>query len=118
MTTFKKAPEKKQGFVESIKRSFLNSPALKASKLKKDAEIKERIYDIGYKYAAILMRFNDLDPSRIASMSDEDVTIQHKAAFKSFMKGGKSIEIIKDDCIQRVHFRIKNRVSVFPMREK
>ena len=42
--------------------------------------------------------------------ADMNISPEQEKAFKYYKKNSASIEILKDDFLQKVHFRVKNKV--------
>ncbi|CAH1798712.1 unnamed protein product [Owenia fusiformis] len=82
---------------------------LQEEKRELSKEMKERLYENGFSFFLVLARLYDIDPNMAG---DEVVTYinilpEQKQAYEFYKKSSMSIEIIKDDNLQRVNFRVK-----------
>ncbi|CAD5118285.1 DgyrCDS6999 [Dimorphilus gyrociliatus] len=73
--------------------------------LKRDPEIDDSLKECSFLFTLVLARFFDIDTS---SESRLNIDEQEKAILEVYKGSCQSVEIIKDDHIQKVHFRVKN----------
>lgn len=62
--------------------------------------------DVGFSFYLILARMHDIDPKIINTLH---ITTQQQKAFSFYKKNCSSIEIVKDDCLQKINFRVRNK---------
>ncbi len=97
--------------------------------------MRETLIEVGFVYYFILARFYDIDPlmqeregwsprqqmyrnspqngivvTKIFSFSDLAISFEQEKAFRYYKKNSMSVELLKDDYLQKVHFRVKNKV--------
>uniref|UniRef100_A0A1I8JJ97 CCHC-type domain-containing protein n=2 Tax=Macrostomum lignano TaxID=282301 RepID=A0A1I8JJ97_9PLAT len=77
------------------------------NRLEEDKELREAVYSVGFSFYTILARLYDIDPT-IAKEELQITELQQKA-FKFFKKNSMTIEILKNDNLQKIHFRVKNK---------
>uniref|UniRef100_A0A1I8I1W9 Ion_trans domain-containing protein n=1 Tax=Macrostomum lignano TaxID=282301 RepID=A0A1I8I1W9_9PLAT len=75
--------------------------------VEEDKELREAVYSVGFSFYTILARLYDIDPT-IAKKELQITELQQKA-FKFFKKNSMTIEILKNDNLQKIHFRVKNK---------
>lgn len=102
--------------------------------------VKETLMKLGFTYFFILQRFYDIDPKLTHEgwlqtwlnnlnslvfkynciklifcyfLSDLHITPDQEAAFRYYNKNSMSIEVLKDDILQKVNFRVTNKVRHF-----
>ncbi|XP_071176008.1 inositol 1,4,5-trisphosphate-gated calcium channel ITPR2-like isoform X12 [Mytilus edulis] len=68
--------------------------------------VKDTLMDVGFSYYLILARMNDIDPHLSSHLK---ITPEQQKAFDFYKKNSSSIEIVKDDVLQKVNFRVKNK---------
>lgn len=103
-------------------------------------QLRETLMEVGFTFFLILARMQDIDPLMISSkflvlkasiflhscilrmlgffwriniasiFAALQVTPDQKKAYEFYQKNSLSIEIIKDDVLQKVNFRVKNKV--------
>nr|XP_022341734.1 inositol 1,4,5-trisphosphate receptor type 2-like isoform X7 [Crassostrea virginica] len=69
-------------------------------------QLRETLMEVGFTFFLILARMQDIDPLMISTLQ---VTPDQKKAYEFYQKNSLSIEIIKDDVLQKVNFRVKNK---------
>ncbi|KAK3085572.1 hypothetical protein FSP39_005468 [Pinctada imbricata] len=74
--------------------------------VKQKNQLKDTLMEVGFTFYLILARMLDLDPHLNEKLN---VTADHMRAFEFYKKNSLSIEILKDDVLQKVHFRVKNK---------
>ncbi|XP_036354795.1 inositol 1,4,5-trisphosphate receptor type 3-like, partial [Octopus sinensis] len=62
--------------------------------------------DVGFSLYIILARMIDIDPRVFLTVH---ITPQQQKAFNFYKKNCSSIEIVKDDCLQKINFRVRNK---------
>ena len=50
-------------------------------------------------------------PSLALSFLEYTIPEDNRSSFKAFSRAGQSIEIVKDGYLQRIYFRVKDKVS-------
>uniref|UniRef100_A0A1I8GW73 AarF/ABC1/UbiB kinase family protein n=1 Tax=Macrostomum lignano TaxID=282301 RepID=A0A1I8GW73_9PLAT len=70
-------------------------------------ELMETVFDVGFSFYVILARLYDIDP--LMGKKELRITDVQQKAFKLFKKNSMTIEIVKGDNLQRMHFRVKNK---------
>uniref|UniRef100_A0A1I8H486 MIR domain-containing protein n=1 Tax=Macrostomum lignano TaxID=282301 RepID=A0A1I8H486_9PLAT len=83
------------------------SRVAKFYRLRKLEDVKQDLVEVGFKYFIVLARFNDLDKELYKRIDDPDR--EYLKAYKYMSKFGDSVEIVKDECLHRVHFRVQSR---------
>ncbi|BFZ12930.1 hypothetical protein BsWGS_15969 [Bradybaena similaris] len=73
---------------------------------KKKSKLRESIIEVGFTFYLILARMIDVDPHLIESLK---LTPENIKAFEYYRKNSLSIEIVKDEILQKVNFRVKNK---------
>lgn len=99
--------------------------------VKVDPETKEMLDEVGFTFYLILARVYDLDPKLVKTegqlpsyfefllyvsffmfWSKVNITSQQMEAFNHYRKNTMSIEILKEDHLQKINFRVKNKVRI------
>uniref|UniRef100_A0A1I8HTT3 RIH_assoc domain-containing protein n=1 Tax=Macrostomum lignano TaxID=282301 RepID=A0A1I8HTT3_9PLAT len=83
------------------------SRVAKFYRLRKLEDVKQDLVEVGFKYFIVLARFNDLDKELYKRIDDPDR--EYLKAYKYMSKFGDSVEIVKDECLHRVHFRVQKQ---------
>ncbi|XP_076470932.1 inositol 1,4,5-trisphosphate-gated calcium channel ITPR2-like isoform X2 [Babylonia areolata] len=86
----------------ALKGSFLTNVMLKKEK----NEHADVYMDVGFSLFLILARMTDTDPKLLDYLR---MTPLQAKAFNFYKKNCMSIEIVKDDVLQKVNFRVKNK---------
>ncbi|XP_060075349.1 inositol 1,4,5-trisphosphate receptor type 1-like [Ylistrum balloti] len=73
---------------------------------KENASTKEMLMEVGFTFYLILARMIDIDPTMPEKV---DISPEQRRAFDFYKKNSMSIEIVKDDILQKVNFRVKNK---------
>ncbi|XP_041375271.1 inositol 1,4,5-trisphosphate receptor type 1-like [Gigantopelta aegis] len=73
---------------------------------KKKNALKEMIADVGFSFYMILARMTDID---IHHLDDVILAPENQRALDYYKKNCSSIEIVKDDVLQKANFRVKNK---------
>lgn len=73
---------------------------------KKTSKLKEMVLETGFMLFLIIARMIDIDPGLIDSLS---LTPEQMKAFGYYKKNVQSIEIVKDDILQKINFRVRNK---------
>ncbi|WAR13356.1 ITPR1-like protein, partial [Mya arenaria] len=73
---------------------------------KEKNEFAEQYEDVGYRLYLILARMIDIDPKLMDTMK---FTPLQQKAFNFYKKNCQSIEIVKDDELQKANFRVKSK---------
>ncbi|XP_059139568.1 inositol 1,4,5-trisphosphate receptor type 1-like isoform X3 [Physella acuta] len=73
---------------------------------KKKSALRESVIDVGFTYYLILARMFDIDPHLSDTLK---CTPENVKAFEYYKKNCLSIEIVKEDILQKVNFRVKNK---------
>ncbi|XP_064627454.1 inositol 1,4,5-trisphosphate receptor type 1-like isoform X9 [Lineus longissimus] len=118
------------GYLKSAKSlAKVGSSFLKGMVDKKaQGEMKEALMECGYTFYLILARLYDIDPNMgkkgahdpygkaglvlgLLRLSTEEIhiSLEQQVAFKYYKKNCMSIEILKDDHLQKINFRVKNK---------
>ncbi|ELT91343.1 hypothetical protein CAPTEDRAFT_201920 [Capitella teleta] len=79
----------------------------KQQDVKVDPETKEMLDEVGFTFYLILARVYDLDPKLVKT--EVNITSQQMEAFNHYRKNTMSIEILKEDHLQKINFRVKNK---------
>ncbi|XP_053402419.1 inositol 1,4,5-trisphosphate receptor type 1-like isoform X7 [Mercenaria mercenaria] len=71
--------------------------------------LKENLMAVGFKFYLILARMHDIDPQL-----DERLLVSPEQikAYDYYKKNSTSVEIVKDDVLQKINFRIKNKILI------
>ncbi|WAR13612.1 ITPR1-like protein [Mya arenaria] len=71
--------------------------------------LKESLTAVGFNFYLILARMSDIEPklSERLNLSQDQVK-----AFEYYKKNSTSVEIVKDDVLQKVNFRVKNKILI------
>ncbi|CAG5132421.1 unnamed protein product, partial [Candidula unifasciata] len=73
---------------------------------KKKSALRESVIKVGFTFYLILARMIDIDPLLVENLK---LTPENIKAFEYYRKNCLSIEIVKDDILQKVNFRVKNK---------
>ncbi|KAL4234550.1 hypothetical protein ACF0H5_006191 [Mactra antiquata] len=71
--------------------------------------LKESLITVGFNFYLILARMHDIDPQL-----NERLTVkpEQMKAYDYYKKNSTSVEIVKDDVLQKTNFRIKNKILI------
>ncbi|XP_062618413.1 inositol 1,4,5-trisphosphate receptor type 1-like [Saccostrea cucullata] len=69
-------------------------------------QLRDTLMEVGFTFFLILARMQDIDPLMGATLQ---ITPDQAKAYEFYKKNSLSIEIIKDDVLQKVNFRVKNK---------
>ncbi|KAI0212013.1 hypothetical protein LSAT2_003099 [Lamellibrachia satsuma] len=78
-------------------------------KLSKDKELVKETEDLGYRFYHILCRLRQIDTTDRNSLDRLLKTSEDRDVWDHYDEGTLSIEIVKDDNIQKIHFRCKDK---------
>ncbi|PVD21456.1 hypothetical protein C0Q70_19629 [Pomacea canaliculata] len=103
-----KGPDGAGGYLQSAKTiaAFGGSLLQGVVKGKKKNALKESVMEVGFTYYLILARMTDIDPHLPDSLQ---LTPDKQKALDYYKKNCLSIEIVKEDILQKVNFRVKNK---------
>ncbi|KAK7114914.1 hypothetical protein V1264_000891 [Littorina saxatilis] len=73
---------------------------------KKKNALKESVMEVGFTYYLILARMMDIDPHLIDTLQ---MTPEKQKSLEYYKKNSLSIEVVKEDILQKVNFRVKNK---------
>ncbi|XP_076449737.1 inositol 1,4,5-trisphosphate-gated calcium channel ITPR1-like isoform X2 [Babylonia areolata] len=73
---------------------------------KKKNALKESVMEVGFTCYLILARMMDIDPHVMDTLQ---LTPEKQKALDYYKKNSLSIEVVKDDILQKVNFRVKNK---------
>lgn len=76
-----------------------------AKKLKKNQEIDDALKECSFLFYLLLSRFFDIDTDAEERLK---ITFEEKEIIDVYRGNCQSVEIIKDDHIQKIHFKVKN----------
>ncbi|KAL5022859.1 hypothetical protein ScPMuIL_002014, partial [Solemya velum] len=114
-------PDKKK--VEELKNITINEPnnqslaksfALAGGSLlqgmmkKQKDELADVYMDVGFRFYLILARMCDVDAKIVDNFASKPTPLQTKA-YNFYKKNSMSIEVVKDDELQKINFRVKNK---------
>ncbi|KAH3769470.1 hypothetical protein DPMN_170739 [Dreissena polymorpha] len=71
--------------------------------------LKESLMAVGFRYYLILARMTDIHPQLAERLN---LTPEQEKAFEYYKKNSTSVEIVKDDVLQKINFRIKNKILI------
>ncbi|XP_055890997.1 inositol 1,4,5-trisphosphate receptor-like isoform X3 [Biomphalaria glabrata] len=96
------------GYLQSAKSlaAFGGSLIQGVVKGKRKSALRESVADVGFIFYLILARMIDIDPALLDTVK---VTAENMKAFEYYKKNCCSIELVKDDILQKVNFRVKNK---------
>nr|XP_019924346.2 inositol 1,4,5-trisphosphate receptor type 1 isoform X2 [Crassostrea gigas] len=69
-------------------------------------QLRETLMEVGFTFFLILARMQDIDPLMSTTLQ---ITPDQAKAYEFYKKNSLSIELIKDDVLQKVNFRVKNK---------
>ncbi|BFZ19742.1 hypothetical protein BsWGS_22781 [Bradybaena similaris] len=99
-------PMGSQGKMASTRSLNKGKKLLKGVMKKQKEEFAEDYMDVGFGLYLILARMCDIDPKLLEYLR---MTPLQAKAFSFYKKNCMSIEVVKDDYLQKINFRVKNR---------
>ncbi|XP_046366515.2 inositol 1,4,5-trisphosphate receptor type 3-like isoform X5 [Haliotis rufescens] len=96
------------GYLQSAKSiaAFGGSILQGVVKGKKRNALRETVMEVGFSFYMILARMIDIDSHLVDTLN---LSPENQRAFDYYKKNSLSIEILKDDVLQKVNFRVKNK---------
>ncbi|GFO23772.1 inositol 1,4,5-trisphosphate receptor type 3-like isoform x9 [Plakobranchus ocellatus] len=73
---------------------------------KRKSILREQVVEVGFTFYLVLARMLDIDPNLQEGLK---LSPENTKAFEYYKKNCLSIEIVKDDILQKVNFRVKNK---------
>ncbi|XP_064599288.1 inositol 1,4,5-trisphosphate receptor type 1-like [Liolophura sinensis] len=99
--------EGEAGYLKSAKSFAFKGGSLLQGVMKgKSTALKDMMTEAGFQFYLLLARFYDIDPHLNIKLV---LTTEQQRAIGYFKKNSQSVELVKDDILQKVNFRVKNK---------